>query len=472
MKHPIIPILEQARALRREGHPKEAVSLLAGMEAPCDAPHEALRFHEETQQALLEWAETATQPGDPLRTKLFFRAQESFYRAVYINPIAGAPYITQSKFWWLLGDPAMGRRLLRSIQQVSPHVALAEALEAFPATAAERPPAETAPTLEAVPRGFRVLVLGIPGYDPGMDVLYDGLCEVIGAENVEEFPWKPMLHGEAMEEAEGYPTPCNRPGTPRGLSWVCEALRAGRFQAVLYADLIQSQPREEVRAIVAAANASHTPLCVVDGWDDAADNQAIILDRLGLSRVPVYFKREMLRCHDYGPNVFPLPLSYADARFPTQPARTRSRLLFWAGNRYYGLRRLYLEVLEAALGAFLDARLAQESYVRALGNSLIGLSCFGFGYDTVRYYEVPAHGAMLLAERPPIRIPHDFVDGETAVFFEDIAELEEKLLWYAQHPEDAVRIALAGHAHAKRYHSASARARQLLARLVSLQRPQ
>lgn len=83
-------------------------------------------------------------------------------------------------------------------------------------------------------------------------------------------------------------------------------------------------------------------------------------------------------------------------------------------------------------------------------------------FDTVRYWEIPAHGGMLLAERPPIRIPHNFIDGETAVFFEDMPELEEKLAYYLSQPDEAARIASAGHQHFNKHHTNAARARQLL----------
>ena len=74
---------------------------------------------------------------------------------------------------------------------------------------------------------------------------------------------------------------------------------------------------------------------------------------------------------------------------------------------------------------------------------------------------------MLLAERPPIRIPHNFIDGETAVFFDDLPELEEKLTYYLAKPQEAARIAAAGHRHFLKYHTTAARAGQLLGYLAS-----
>jgi spore maturation protein CgeB len=69
---------------------------------------------------------------------------------------------------------------------------------------------------------------------------------------------------------------------------------------------------------------------------------------------------------------------------------------------------------------------------------------------------------MLLAERPPIQIPNNFVDDESAVFFDNIAEMEDKLEYYINNPKAARQIAINGHEHYLKYHTATARARTFL----------
>jgi hypothetical protein len=61
-------------------------------------------------------------------------------------------------------------------------------------------------------------------------------------------------------------------------------------------------------------------------------------------------------------------------------------------------------------------RLGWSEYMDVLASSRIGVSVRGGGYDTYRYWEVPAAGAMLLAETPRIVIPGNFVGGREAVF--------------------------------------------------------
>jgi spore maturation protein CgeB len=110
----------------------------------------------------------------------------------------------------------------------------------------------------------------------------------------------------------------------------------------------------------------------------------------------------------------------------------------------------------------MQTRFDQDSYREKLRSSLIGLSFFGVGFDTVRYWEIPANGGMLLAERPPICIPDNFEDGISAVFFENMSELESKLDYYLKHPDEAARIAANGYTHYLKYHTTTARARCFL----------
>ena len=126
------------------------------------------------------------------------------------------------------------------------------------------------------------------------------------------------------------------------------------------------------------------------------------------------------------------------------------------------MRGLFLDHLQAHYDRKMDGYVSQEEYVKTLLNVRIGIDIFGHGFDTVRYWELPAHGCMLLAERRPIHIPNNFQDGVSAVFFGNTRELEEKLGYYLAHPQETDAIAHAGREHFLRYHTATARARQAL----------
>ncbi len=459
--------LNHARALRDAGRIEWAAEILARVPGTFYAdPHRQVAVCVEQQRCLLACARASGQAT--LSLALFFRAQKAFFRAVYIDPHAHKAYRVQAEFWNHIGRPDRAAALLRSIQASAKNDACAALLARLGNPETPAPP-ET-PRIEFPPRTPRLLALVIEPYDPGMDVLYDGLCTVLGEEHVTEYPWKPLLHGERHEEADDYPTTFDHPGEARSLDWICAALEEGAFDAVLHADILNAIPREAMGRILESAG--NLPFFIVYGLDDASNNFPILLHHLGLpeARVAGYFKREMIAGVAYGPKAVPLPLSYPDGRVPAKRSIRRTRALFWAGNRYYGLRRLYLEHLEAATGIRFDRKYGQDEYARALDEAMIGLSLCGFGFDTIRYWEIPAHGGVLLAERPPITIPHDFTDLENAVFFRDLPEFMEKLNWCLHHPERLPAIAAEGHRHFLAHHTASARARQLLAHMDRLRR--
>jgi Glycosyl transferases group 1/Methyltransferase domain len=449
--HPGYRPTAHAQALLRDGHPDWAYELLCLL--PPDYlsdPAVAVAIAAQKQLCLLTQAGSAESSR---RLELFWESQRQFYHAALINPDAPIPYRLQAEFWRCLGDEAMAARLLRTIEPDPP----------APAPRCDFPWQASPPRYSAAEPRLRVLLLtdGRPNY--GLDVLYDGLCTVLGDANVVEYPWKGSLHGRVPESFAQYPCLFDRPGDPLDADALETQLRDGRFDLILFGDIELGLDQEVARRLLAAG--AGLPLFIVDQEDDPVDNRPKVLNHLGRDTVHGYFKREMLKCYDYGPGAWPLPFAYPDERVAEAFTAERNRPLFWAGSRAYGLRRRYLEPLASRYPIALDASYDQEAYAEALRTSRIGLNCFGLGFDTVRYWELPAHGCMLLSERPPIRIPHDFQDGETAVFFDDAPELEKRLSHYLAHPEEAKAIAEAGHGLLERHHTASARARQLLASL-------
>jgi len=451
-----------AAALEQAGFRIRAFSVLESISEFAELSEEqsailAGEKHRLLHDAILE------KPADASAANLLSFARKEFQIAVHSQPLLHAAYRRQAALWHHFGEDDLAARLLRSVCHVKDDPESRALLETLNARRHIHVETETAPVWSAARRNPRILAITHDNSDYGMDSLYDGLCRVLGNENVVEFPWKPTLHGQSPETELNYPCVFDYPGEPRGpVDFVAE-LGDGRFDLILFADVVQHAYRDTVRQFLAAAG--DVPVVVYDPWDDSHSLLPGALDYLGRPTVAAYFKREMLSGFDYGPNSFPLPFGYPDGLVPEDVSWERTGDLFWAGKRLFGTRSLYLDHLAARLGRDLEQRYSQEEYRDSLQRARIGLSLFGYGYDTVRYWELPAHGVMLLAERPPLRIPHDFVDGESAVFFDDLSELEERLDYYLAHPDEATRIAKAGREHFLRYHTTSSRARQLLGRL-------
>ncbi|MCP4640540.1 MAG: glycosyltransferase [bacterium] len=452
--------MHHARLVTDAGRYDDAYDLLEslpgayvnGSEAAVDAACEC-------QRAMVLLSDTP--PGDAgHRLRAFFKAQTAFFTAVAVAPGDVRAYQHQATLWRGLGNENMAARLLRTFAAYAPDEACRSGIDA---TAPAPPPPERvmeAPAWDPPSPHPRILFLTHPRPHFGLDIVYGGLCAVLGTENVVEFPWKGSLHGETPDTLAHYPCTYDLPGEPLTEDDVVAQVRAGQFDVLLFGDIEFHTDRDVVRRMVQASG--DVPWFILDGQDDCENHTREALDHLGMTSVAGYFKREMLAGVEYGPNTWPLPFAYSDERVPDAVESDRTDGLFWAGNRRFGVRRPYLEHIESDFELSLNVTYAQDEYARALRTHRIGLNIFGMGFDTVRYWEIPAHGCMLLSERLPIHIPHDFEDGVSAVFFDDLPELMDKLHRYLDRPDECAAIARAGREHLMRYHTGSMRARQML----------
>ncbi|MBL7647312.1 MAG: glycosyltransferase family 1 protein [Candidatus Hydrogenedentes bacterium] len=411
-------------------------------------------------EVLAEWIRVV-QGHD--QSNLLTRALSEFYQLSDADPRNPAPGIAMAECWDRAGDPEMAGRMLRTAAHVAPSEVVSRRRECPGAMSGSTAnPFATVPAWDGT-RPFRVLYLLHPRPHYGLDVLYDGLCACLGDENVIDYPWKATLHGGETPEHRHYPCRFNRLGTGETLQSICDALRQRAFDFILFGDVEGSLPPEEVRDILDARG--DCPVFLMDGLDEMGNFRYRVQQRLGLPEFAGYFKREMHRCVAYGPNTWPMPFAYSESLGLRAPVGRRSHDFFWAGHRRFGQRRLYLETLEERYGWNLSTQFEQEAYQARIRDSRIGLNCFGMGFDTVRYWELPAQGCMLLSDRLPIHIPHNFEDGVHAAFFGDLQELVEKVDYYLNRPEEVQAIAEVGRRHFLQYHTNRARAGQLLGRV-------
>ena len=446
--------LPHARALFKSHGPLSSLEVLTNIPEHLLADPETLGYvYAEKQLCMLAYDRKA---GEEDRISRFATAQRAFYDATNRVPHCRQAYMCHAEFWRTMGDEDMAARLMRNINHVAPEEGAGP--QDAPRGVAERRE-EMAPVWEGHIPAPNILFICHDFPDFGLDTLNDGLCTVLGPEHLFEFPWKPTLHGHAPTDATNYPCTFDHPGEPRDIQWVRQRLHDGFFDLVFYADTLRRLDRDMVRALMPAVG--DTPFFIIDTWDEAGDYLKDLLAYTGRESALAYFKREMLACGRYPPNTFPMPFSYADMHVPADISGQRTDPLFWAGKCQDGGRRLYLEYLAGNIGLDVNRWYTPEEYAH-IDHALMGLNFFGLGFDTVRYWELPAHGCMLLSERSPLRLPHNYREGESAVFFGDLPELEEKLEYYLDHPGEAAAIGRQGHKHFKRHHTASARARQLL----------
>lgn len=415
----------------------------------------------EKQLHCLSWQKIRN-PYDPPHA-LFSKERREFAQVTALEPLQFDAYRIHAQFWTQIGRADMARRVWRSISHLCPEIEFKNSFHALPSKTVHHSGIDDTPLWNENLKPPRILVITHDYSDYGMDTLYHGLCTLVGKENVIEYPWKPTLHGQNIEAANNYPCVFNYPGDPISVDQIEHDLRRGKFDLILYGDVVQMACGGDVKRLVNANPC--IPVVLYDTWDDCYTPLETVLDYVGRKRFDLIFKREMLDGVDYGPDTFPLPFGYAEKLVCSMPNNHKKNPLFWAGKKEYGLRPLYVQSLENRLGYCLDQYYDQSTYQSKLNGSQIGISFFGCGFDSVRFWELPAHSVMLMAERPPIRIPHNFTDGQNAVFFDDLPEMEAKLDYYLNRPGEVARIAAAGHAHYLKHHTCVSRARHMLGRV-------
>ena len=166
-------------------------------------------------------------------------------------------------------------------------------------------------------------------------------------------------------------------------------------------------------------------------------------------------------------NIAPIPLTIANP-FKNKIKRERIYEISFVGHNNNPERRMYLKMLNGyitknKIKSFVSTKIVnKERYIKIIKNSKSGLSSRGTGYDTWRYWEIPCYGTALLAQRTPINIPNNFVDGESALFFKDFNELKQKFEKYAIKSNEWFEIAKGGQEHFFKYHTPKKRAEYIL----------
>ncbi len=326
---------------------------------------------------------------------------------------------------------------------------------------------------------MKVLYLTDPFPDYLADSIYYGLCKVVGSEHVIDYPYKPIYHDPAVRE---WFLP-QVPGVVRREADILDLLSARQVDL-----LVLSSPRRGgTTALEAlAGRVCLPPAVLIDGEDDYHIRRALFR-RWGFG---LYFKREFslawlrrmawARVRSFGLDgdlllrTHPLPLSIVlEATLPGADG-PRDIEVFFAARASNGQRRRADAILRGIqglryAGGVFDANadppfaLGDGDYYRTLRRARIGVSVRGGGFDTLRYWEVVACGALLISEEPDIVIPNNFQHGRHAIFCRrDLGDLGKLIRYYTTHTEERDAIAAEGYAHLLKHHTCERRAEYFL----------
>lgn len=324
---------------------------------------------------------------------------------------------------------------------------------------------------------MRLLFLNSHSADYLEDQLFSGLTELLGRENVIPYP----INRNYYWPRKPYPRNlghCRTLGDFLGdLFRLRRALKHFDFDGVV----IGSTKRDTFETYLSLADSlpPGLPVTYVDGgdWPEVGgDAQRMGFDDLlrksfAVRAPDIIFKREYLIGGIYDANVYPLPMAYGPAP-AIEPVEKKYDVTCWCVESH-PVRKQALALLEDQYDCRANGTVRGQkfrkykrkgiAYLRELAASRIACNFRGVGWDTLRYWEIPALGSLMLSAAPQIRIDNNFIPGEHVVFCrDDLSDMLPLLDYYLTHTDERNAIAAAGCAHAMKYHTYRNRAEYFL----------
>ena len=333
--------------------------------------------------------------------------------------------------------------------------------------------------------------------DYGESMLYDGLCRVLGDENVVDFPYKYTLHGETeivqnknvgkYLEAQNTPVdfygvdPKSYLGQPGQISVPYVWMIPHKGVDYDYADILHMVNTQYFDLIVLAHPRSvaiwflellfrdlgdihqKTPIVMCD-FEDYYELRHDIFEKF---RINLAFKASYVQNE---PNIYGLPLcspiiDNPNLRFDDSH-KTIHVTARWGMT--HALRPKVIEEIKQVQAIVMtENSLPYREYLNEIALSKIGVSMGGHGHlnrNPNRHWEIPSYRTMLLCEDPHINYPHPFEDRKTCVFFDPSVDgdVKQKIEYYINHDQERQDIANAGHELLKTHHTTVARAKYFL----------
>jgi hypothetical protein len=311
---------------------------------------------------------------------------------------------------------------------------------------------------------MKILFINSHSADYVQDLTYSGLVKKLGKSNVVDVKWNKKFH-------------INYKKYPKNLGFVKNSLFASllnRFTSSYDAVFVGASKVDcfEQYIQIAPHIDKNTPVIFIDGGDGYGIGSDLtvygypeLYEKSQKVRPFDYiFKREYLLSNVYAENVFPLQISFRLDRLPILPDEKIYDVSFWAVETGGDIRTRVLNLLEDKFdcsenGTKRNQKFSKysrkgEFYLQELKRCKIVLNFRGGGWDTMRYWEVPAVGSLMISQKPQIDIPNNFEDKKHVVFCkDDLSDLVELCEYYLEHEDEREQIASAGKEHLEKFHT-------------------
>ncbi len=319
---------------------------------------------------------------------------------------------------------------------------------------------------------MKVLFIGSMSPDYMQDIVYSGLVKVLGFKNVIEYKWNIKYHLAYKKY-------------PKNLGYFSNSIissihiNKSNYDLVVLAATKPDSFKSYIQ--IAPKIAANIPVVWIDGGDRSEiggdltrlGEPLLLKNAQSIRNFDVIFKREMKIDIEYDRNVKSLTFGLNLSRLPKNLSNKRKyNVAFWAGESH-PIRTKALTLLKnqfdcdangTSKGVDLEKFSRKGSfYLEELAACKINLSLRGGGFDTLRYWEIPAVGSMLISEPADIRIGNNFSDGINAIFCDPtVDDLLDICKYYLKENSKREKIAINGKRHLLEFHTDVHRANSIL----------
>ncbi len=326
---------------------------------------------------------------------------------------------------------------------------------------------------------MKILFINSRKFDYAQDLTFSGLAAVLGRHSIRDLPFNFTYH----LNFKPYPKNLGGAGFSATDIYRASEIRPDNCDFVFLGSL--KPDALEVYLKVLPEIPKSTPIVLIEGGDhEAIGGDAYRLkcghlweEAIRQRPFDFIFKREFLKDTKYADNVRPLPFSMNFSALKVQPSRVFDKdVSFWAVESH-PIRTQGLDLLKGQFDCdrngtsknqvFKNYKYKGRRYHEELAKCKIVLSLRGGGWDTLRYWEVPALGPLLVSQKLNIEIPNDFEHKKHVIFCQDdLSDLIDICRYYLQHESERLKISTAAYAHLKKYHSHTARANYIVENLI------
>lgn len=305
-----------------------------------------------------------------------------------------------------------------------------------------------------VDKKLQILFICQQGSEYGQSLLYHGLREL--GHHVVDFPYNHTFHFKVMQPCnqDCQNGPCTIPG-PIGCTNHPAHLSMIPLDPIRHRwDLVVTNNGNQFKPLHQALARQGVPIIALDLGDSPQDAWMAWRSVIGSDNF-FFFRRE----YHQGQPGHPLPYAYYGA-IPHPSYKTKFNLSFL--YRPTNQLRTDLSVEFSDFPEAFVGEVPHHEYLRILSLSKFSVAIRGAGWDTLRYWEIPAQGSVLCRMPSPIEIPYDFEDGVNCLEFSSAGELKEKINHYLNDSLGYNSLRAKSLEHFKKFHTTKARAQQML----------